>query len=449
MVGWRTVRAAVAVSALAVTSGCGDDAGGEGETEGSGPSTDASTGDSSGADEPSEPAPGEEDAGSLASDIAVLRVEVNQGSAIAVVDDGVLLEPTEHVELVPGRPGVLRVYWQTEPSFEARDIEARLLLLDAAGERTLSRQVLSIAGPPDASSLDGTFTFALDETTLAEGMAFSVGLFEVGGTSSGASESGARVPAQGQAELGVATGPMTLRVMLVPVTPPGDPGLPISEEERETLALRLHERFPTSSVEVTVRDPMPHPSVIGDVAEVLDPLIEQRVADIQAGLEGADWDVYYHAVLNLDACCTEGVSGGYGLTDVGGGKGETRVSSSAAHPGDFVRDGWLVAHEIGHNHGISHAPCGVGDSDPQYPHADALLGAQGYDITTGALIDAASTHDLMSYCSPSWSSDYAWEKFTRRVRTLNSWANESSAPPPSPRAAGVGVACPQHSRRSP
>lgn len=435
--------------ALAI-AGCGDDASGDTDTDGFVTPMTSGPGGSEGQGETGEPTPGEEDEGALAAGLSIDRVEVNQGSAIAVVDGGAWVEPSGHTDLVPGRPGVLRVYWQTQSGFSPRDIEARVLLVDAGGGRTLLRQTRSIDGGPDGASLDGTFTFELDEESLSEGMQFSVGLFEVDDSSMAQPGSGGslpRVPEDGQADLGVAPGPMTLRVMLVPVTPPGTAELPISDEEREELALRLHERFPTSSVEVTVRDPMPYPGVIGDVAEVLDPMIEQRVADIQAGLSGAGWDVYYHAVLNLDGCCTDGVSGGYGLTDVGGGKGETRVSSSAAYPGDFVRDGWLVAHEIGHNHGIQHAPCGVGSSDPQYPHPDALLGSQGYNITTGELLDAGSTHDLMSYCSPSWSSDYAWEKFTRRVRTLNSWANESVVPSPGvqPRYdVGEAVACPAH-----
>ena len=130
-----------------MATGCGDDASGEPDTDGlvtTNPTAGGTSG--SGGEETGEPTPGEEDEGALASDIGLLRVEVNQGSAIAVVDGGALVEENDHVELVPGRPGVLRVYWETQSGFSPRDIEARVLLVDAGGGRTLLRQTRTVDG---------------------------------------------------------------------------------------------------------------------------------------------------------------------------------------------------------------------------------------------------------------------------------------------------------------
>lgn len=70
--------------------------------------------------------------------------------------------------------------------------------------------------------------------------------------------------------------------------------------------------------------------------------------------------------------------------------------------------GGLVAHELGHNLGRSHAPCGVPDPDLQYPYAGASIGEYGFDLLARQIFDPALTKDFMSYCGPHWISDYTY-----------------------------------------
>ena len=75
----------------------------------------------------------------------------------------------------------------------------------------------------------------------------------------------------------------------------------------------------------------------------------------------------------------------------------------------------IIAHELGHNLDLRHAPCGgAGGPDPSYPSPDGSIGAWGYDFRDGGRLVRPSTADLMSYCGPpDWISDY---HFTNALR---------------------------------
>ena len=66
----------------------------------------------------------------------------------------------------------------------------------------------------------------------------------------------------------------------------------------------------------------------------------------------------------------------------------------------------VAAHELGHNLGRSHAPCGgAANVDPFYPYVLGTIGVYGYDISLDQL-KGTSTTDLMGYCGFGWISDY-------------------------------------------
>ncbi len=76
-----------------------------------------------------------------------------------------------------------------------------------------------------------------------------------------------------------------------------------------------------------------------------------------------------------------------------------------------------VAHELGHNMSLRHAPCGGAPGpDSAFPTRDGTIGVWGFNSSDSSLVDPG-TSDLMSYCEPTWISDFSFTKaFDHRLR---------------------------------
>jgi hypothetical protein len=76
----------------------------------------------------------------------------------------------------------------------------------------------------------------------------------------------------------------------------------------------------------------------------------------------------------------------------------------------------LVAHELAHNFGRRHAPCGGAASpDPGFPDPLGTIGLPGHDVYSwftsnagAAAVVPATTGDVMGYCFPLWSGAYTY-----------------------------------------
>ncbi len=77
-------------------------------------------------------------------------------------------------------------------------------------------------------------------------------------------------------------------------------------------------------------------------------------------------------------------------------------------------DALVLAHELGHNLSLLHAPCpDPPGSDRSYPYSRGSIGVWGYDSREGGRLVPPARSDLMSYCLFQWISDY---HFTNALR---------------------------------
>ena len=102
----------------------------------------------------------------------------------------------------------------------------------------------------------------------------------------------------------------------------------------------------------------------------------------------------------------------YLAEEVGAGRGMLPGRASFAR----LRSS-TVAHELGHNMSLRHAPCGgAGGPDPAFPTRDGTIGVWGFNSSDSSLVDP-ETADVMSYCLPRWISDFGFTRaFDHRLR---------------------------------
>jgi len=139
-----------------------------------------------------------------------------------------------------------------------------------------------------------------------------------------------------------------------------------------------------------------------------------------------DDDVYYYGVFNprdsLDEYCP--LSCMVGLTVFNDDPPDTgRIDLRLALGVGFGEIAATTAtHELGHAHGLRHAPCGdgidPGSIDEGYPHDGGMIGVWGYDIVSGTLRSPAEHSDVMGYCPKQWISDYNFARLFQRGESI-------------------------------
>jgi hypothetical protein len=357
---------------------------------------------------------------SLAGISAEAIVRLNPRELAAGVEAVYLTQATQRLDasvpLVAGRPALLRVFVTADrPNFMTSGVRVTLHLPGEAPQvLNLTQGAQIIPETVNQGSLGASWNATIPSDLVRPGLSFSVEV-DPAGVLPLLPQSRVRHPATGTAPVNVQT-MRPFRMVMIPVSQPGiaPPHLHqgnVPDFTRELLAM-----FPIGEHDVRIREPF-HSGYVASSGtawvEMLHELWALRTA------EGSD--AYYYGVLSPPP--GTGIAG-IGYVGLPASLGFDRLPEAAG----------TLAHEIGHNMGRYHSPCGGPTGvDPGYPYHNANLGTYGFDVARGALISPAGDHrDLMSYCRPRWISDYTYHGALQfRTHAEESLTQPSGAPQPA------------------
>jgi hypothetical protein len=315
------------------------------------------------------------------------------------------------VPLVAGRDALLRVFLVADmPNHAAPVVRATFhrggVVVHAANIPSTSS---SIATDLHEDVLAGSWNVVVPGSVVQPGLSM---VLEVDAGSALALRPGSRLrhPAQGTLALDVRrVPPLWMRMVPIHQSPEGTTG-DIRPDNIAGYMQALVSMFPIQEYDVDLRAPFTTSHSARTAAGWSSILGELRALRT---VEGSGR--YYYGVLRAPSGTPYGGLGYIGLPVAIG------HDQASGGPGTF-------AHELGHNFGIGHAPCGNPSYvESGYPHAGGRIGTFGYDMVNRSLKSPSATFDLMSYCGPAWISDWTFLR-SFSFRDAADWTRGPAAP---------------------
>ncbi len=299
------------------------------------------------------------------------------------------------VPLVAGRDALLRVFVRAsssnvaQPAVRVRFYNGTTL----ANTITIQAPTASVATTIDEATLTSTWNATLSGALLQPGLRMLIDVDPTNAVAEG-NETDNALPANGQPASMDIRAASTLRARLVPVvqTSRGDTGR-VDDNNKANFITPMMRMFPVATIDADVRQPYTYTG-----------------PELQSN--GSNWSALL-SEINATRIAEASGRSYYGVIRVGytsGVAGLGYIGVPAAIGWDYQPSGTeVMAHEMGHNFGRLHAPCGNASGiDPQYPYSGATIGVFGYDILSQQL-KFPVLRDLMSYCDPPWISDYNYK----------------------------------------
>jgi hypothetical protein len=401
---------------------------GEGTATGEGATTNADesgTGSSSGGmEEVDVPARG---------GITVSLVEANSGVAVPIGQDGAWVGPEgRNAPLVKGRNTVVRVYVAVdEATWVQRDIEARLSIHLPDGTVETQSVTSTIAGDSSTASLQSGFLFGVVAEQMVPGVRYQVQLYEAGTGWEALPE--VAVPPSTPAEpdyIGVEETELAMKVVLVPVAYSG-PGcnetVVADDETLQRYADAMYQQNPIETLDMVWDDPYVVDDL--DLTDANDFFQLLGRAQQYRASQAPDPNTYYYLLFdNCGVCigegggCLLGVAGGIPEDSMGAASMRVAIGTQFLSGSEVGMDTFV--HELGHTQGRSHVACpgaAAAGPDPSYPYEGGEIGVWGFGVRDLQIRSATTHTDYMSYCSPTWVSDWQWNATYARIRTLTGW----------------------------
>jgi hypothetical protein len=304
------------------------------------------------------------------------------------------------VPLVRNRDGYLRVFVianRTTISTEVPQVRVRffsgIVPLDSS---LILPPGLSVPTAVDESQLSYTWNVPVSGALIQPGLSIQAEV-DPANTVSESDELDNVFPATGLATPAIQTAP-ALNITFVPIhqSATGEQG-DVTDANKNAFLDVTKRMHPIDAVDAIVHPAMTTTNTLGSNGngwiEVLAELDALRVSDASSR--------YYYGVAKVGYS-----SGVAGIAYVSDASGDAR----AAMGWDYLSSGSEVAaHELAHNWGRFHAPCGnPANPDAAYPYSGGVIGAYGLDVGT-VTPKPPSTSDIMGYCPNKWISDYNYK----------------------------------------
>jgi hypothetical protein len=364
----------------------------------------------SGGSAPLPPAP--EVAQPHACGLRVSELSVYQGVRIPLVREGEVVT-SRSLPVVLGRPAYFRALLAYTGASAAGNATARLRLESPAGVQEFESKGL-VTDPSSEAVLDSSLNFEVPGEAIRADTRATIDLYI--GTSCG---NGGKVsyPPGGVALSAEDTG--VLKVVLVPIqyNADGSGRLPnLTEAQLQRYRDHIMAVYPTRQVELIVHEPLVTGVALTAESgwpQLLETLREQRARD------GAASDHYYYGLVEpadtFTAYCRNACVAG--LSYLVDGVSSSRLVGLGVGFATGSVAGETLIHELGHQHGRTHSPCGGGANvDLKYPHMGGSIGEWGLDVRTNPprLQSPTNRKDMMGYCNPQWISDYTYNAIAQR-----------------------------------
>lgn len=355
----------------------------------------------------------------LARDLTLSQIAVYQAVKVPIMEDGQAVQ-NRNADLIQGREALVRVFVEPSGAFQSRDILARITLT-SGGEERIFEETMTVGQASTDQNLDSTFNIRLPEDAFAADTTYQVDLRETAACVAVSGEDlGARFPAGEPAALdAIETGQVEVKFVPIRYDTDGSGRMPhTSDDDLEALRSEMMAHYPATELIYSLRDPIGTNS--RDFAQILN-----QVRSVRQDDDPPNNVHYFGLVAPADTLrqycgggCVAGIAvlangGGFG-GGVSGGSG-LGISFPEAAPLTFI-------HELGHEHGRPHAPCGgAAQPDQNYPYPGADIGSWGFDLRSSELIPPNDDYtDFMGYCEPVWISDYNYQLIAERIAELNS-----------------------------
>jgi hypothetical protein len=349
-----------------------------------------------------------------AAGVTLREIVMYQGVSRPVMTAGA--PATSDIPIVQGRDALFRLFYDTDGSFAGGLVTARFHV-DGHPESPVE-VVQPITGSSSEDNISSTINLEVPGSMLSPGMTYRVEILQEESVSP-VDNPAAKYPAEGSTPLSVGASPAVLHVELIPIqyAADGSNRLPDTSEGQLTAYRELfYGIYPLSNVDITVHAPVNWPSTISPNGAGWTNLLDS-LANFRAQENTPD-NVYWYGIFmptsSVGTFCGGGCVAGLGFvtspSDTFG-----RVAIGLGYPGSIATE--TAVHEVGHNHGRNHAPCGGAQGvDGGFPYSGGSIGVWGYNIVTKQLFSPNQTADLMGYCTPLWVSDYTFKAFFSRVQ---------------------------------